>query len=74
MWHNVMLACCSSMYRQDEYWGCVSINGFERYGKIRRSKKLAMQDAEKLAVELLVDIRDGVKELMKKHGIEDDES
>lgn len=45
----------------------------ERIGPIRKSPKLAKQDAERLAVELLLDIRDGTKALMEQYGIDKDD-
>jgi hypothetical protein len=38
-------------------------------GPSRRRLKQAQQDAERLAVEVLLDIRDGAAVLMKRHGI-----
>ena len=54
----------------------VTIGGFIRCGSIRRSETKARQDAEKLAVDLLRDIRDirdGTKELMDKSGMGEDD-
>lgn len=51
----------------------VIIGGFVRRGSIRRSEEKARQDAEKLAIELLRDIRDGTRELMDKFGIGEDD-
>jgi len=40
-----------------------------RIGPIRRSVRAARRDAERLAIELLCDIRDGTKALLTSHGI-----
>ena len=41
-------------------------------GPTRKSVAAARRDAERLAVELLLDIRDGTKLLMAKYGVDDD--
>lgn len=53
--------------------GEVSISGFIRRGGIRRSEAKAQQDAEKLAIELLLDIGDATKELMIQFDIGEDD-
>jgi len=58
------------------YWvgeahiGCGATQAaISRTGPVRRSIISARRDAERLAVELLFDIRDGVNDLLKRHGI-----
>ena len=73
-WHQCYLICEQGFYyRQDEYVGTVRIGNFSRSGKTRRSAKAAKQDAERLAVELLRDIRDGAKALLEQHGMGEDD-
>ena len=50
-----------------------SMGGIKRTGPIRRSITLTRQDAEKLAVELLRDIRDGAKAIMDQYGMGEDD-
>ncbi len=45
----------------------------ERIGPIRKSIKAAQQDAQRLAVELLRDIRDGTKALMDYYEMGEDD-
>lgn len=53
------------------YWvgSAEIIHGYLKYGLRRRSVKKARQDAERIAIELLRDVRDGAKELMEFHGM-----
>lgn len=46
---------------------------YSRVGPRRTSIKLARRDAEKLAVELLRDFRDGTKNLMKYYNMDEDD-
>ena len=46
----------------------------ERLGSFRRSFAAAKKDAEMLAEELLLDIRDGAKALMAEYGVDEGES
>lgn len=55
------------------WWGEARIYNFTRRGGIRRSETRAREDAEKLAVDLLRDIRDGTKEFMDKCGMGEDD-
>lgn len=69
---NIKLQC------KYEHWlssfhSIVSLMDIERTGLTRKSAKAAQQDAERLAVELLLDIRDGTKALMEQHGISEDD-
>ena len=45
----------------------------ERLGSFRRSSVAAKKDAEMLAEELLLDIRDGAALIMAKYGVDDDD-
>lgn len=73
-WKNVHLVCRMLPYDHGNWWrGAASIGGSEKKGPARRSVAKAKQDAERLAVELLLDIRDGVKMLMAKHGIDEED-
>lgn len=61
-----------SMYTPS-WQGDVRIGCFKINGPIRRSEQKAQQDAEQLAIELLRDIRDGAKELVRKCGMGEDD-
>lgn len=54
------------------FTGHASLGMIHRDGPNRKSLSAARQDAENLAVEILLDIRDGSKTLMVKYGMDDD--
>ena len=74
---NNVLVCgtrTSPLFLKSNYWvGSVRLGLILRKGKIRRSVKAAQQDAERIAVELLRDIRDGMKEVLEQHGMGEDD-
>ena len=57
---------------RNNWRGKASMGEIERAGPRRRSITLARQDAERLAVELLRDIRDGTKAIMEQYGMGED--
>jgi hypothetical protein len=81
LWKHMVLVCRHiGLYSVDcgqnnERWiGTVWLApGLERRGPQRTSVKEARRDAERLAVELLHDIRDGTKKLMETYGIGEDD-
>lgn len=68
-WKNIFLECSYCYHvRADRWIGSASLAGIhQRKGPVRNSVKLARRDAERLAIEVLLDIRDGVEILMKTH-------
>lgn len=73
-WKGVYLVCEPVLWTKGQYWrGQAYAYGHRKAGPKRRSVAKARRDAERLAVELLIDIRDGVKVLMAKHGIDKDD-
>ena len=75
IWKKMELISIKSWnYRMGKFWiGKVSIGEIQKIGPRRRSIESSKQDAERLAVELLLDIRDGAKILMDKYGIGEDD-
>lgn len=71
-WKGIYLLC----YRcvgEDMWVGYASMGVIHKLtGPTRKSVAAARRDAERLAVELLLDIRDGTKLLMAKYGVDDD--
>lgn len=45
-----------------------------KFGKFKTSKEAAMRDAERMAEQLSLDIRDGARAIMMKYGEPEDES
>lgn len=78
MWHDVRLASealPSSVWGANRWIGEAMIapyGNLRRTGPIRKSAAAARRDAEKLAVELLLDIREAARALMVRHGISED--
>jgi hypothetical protein len=74
-WKDIFLSCdnFSSIKKEKKWSGFISLKGHTRSGHDMCSEKLAQQDAERLAVELLLDIRDGARALMEKYGIEEED-
>ena len=73
---HIYLQCYNLVRPKNRWSGSASIclgEGFTRMGPIRKSIKAAQQDAKRLAVELLRDIRDGTKELMAYYNIPEDD-
>jgi len=70
---QIRLLCQPVLWGINEWCGSASLGGEKRSGCVRRSVERAKQDAERLAVELLRDFRDGVKEMLKQHGIGEDD-
>ncbi len=70
-----MLWCMDAHWSEGvpSWIGQARIGQFTRTGNIRRSEARAREDAEKLAIDLLRDIRDGTKELMDKCGMGEDD-
>lgn len=55
-------------------WICsIELGGFKRRGPYRNSSNRAKQDATKLIRELLLDIQNGTKQLMKQHCVTEEE-
>jgi len=69
LWKDVYLTCVKSVWAADEWTGIVYFGSFRRKGGLRRSREAAQRDAERLAVELLMDIRDGAAAVMEEYGI-----
>lgn len=64
----------SIRFREVRWIGTASFGNVHMLnGPKRMSSRLAKQDAEKVAVELLRDFRDGIKVLMDKYGIGEDD-
>jgi hypothetical protein len=81
-WHNIRLICNFGWppdYSGIRYFGTVRFqqqNGttlFERRGDYKPTRKCAMINAEKLAIELLFDIIRGTEKLMKQYDIKKDD-
>jgi hypothetical protein len=78
-WHRIYLSCSHLPWpseRKDIWVGEVKFQGMlspRRRGPNRKSETAARQDAEELAIQLLLDIRDGTNALMKEYGIREDD-
>lgn len=75
-WGSIYLLCdCRVPYDSQNRWvGIAMINYVhQKVGPVRKSIKAARRDAERLAVELLRDIRDGTKVLMEQYGMGEDD-
>lgn len=62
------------LHTSDRWVGKVSFDTprmIYRHGPFRASIKLAKQDAEKLAMELFLDVRDGARMIMERFGGEE---
>ena len=71
VWKGIYLQCYHS--RPDIWVGHVSMGVVHKLtGPTRKSPAAAQRDAERLAVELLLDIRDGTKAIMAQYGVDDD--
>ena len=74
-WKDISLSCLNAA-PSPGWIGRVSMKRWqfatERLGSFRRSFAAAKKDAEMLAEELLLDIRDGAQALMAEYGMEDD--
>ena len=70
-WKGIHLLC----YDRGGAWGnhgwaaLVSLGIVNREGPRRESPAEAQRDAERLAVELLLDIRDGARAIMEEYGV-----
>jgi hypothetical protein len=63
-----------NLTKKDLQWaGSASLVQHTRFGPIQKSIKAAQQDAQRLAVELLQDIRDGTKILMDYYEMGEDD-
>jgi hypothetical protein len=77
---NNMHLVCKSVWpdgRHIKYLGFVTLVGQQplsitRYGKPKSHRKSAMNEAEKLAIELLEDIINGAKKLAEQCGVLED--
>ena len=71
-WKGIYLLCYHCVGLPDKWVGYVSIGSIHRLtGSNRKSVAAARRDAERLAMELLLDIRDGTKALMAEYGVGD---
>lgn len=70
---HIRLLCQPILWGDNEWCGSASLGDEKRSGCIRRSVERAKQDAERLAVELLRDIRDGAKQLLEQYGMGEDD-
>ena len=75
MFGIIRLSCrmVSLPWLYKEWVGQASLGDFKRNGPVRGSEQKAKQDAERCAIELLRDIRDGTKMLMDKYGMEEED-
>lgn len=78
VWKSIYLQCdpITLITKPDsyEYIGWVRLFPFHRrHGPIRKLMEAAKQDAQRLAVELLQDIRDGTKSLMDYYEMGEDD-
>lgn len=77
VWNYIYLRCLRRPYCggiRDEWVGMATLGTINtRVGPTRRSITLAQQDAERLAVELLRDIRDGTRALMVEYEMGEDD-
>ena len=72
-WKGVYLLCYHCVGLPDRWVGMAALGAVhELTGPNRKSPAAARQDAERLAVELLLDIRDGTKALMAEYGVDAD--
>lgn len=75
-WKDISLWCLDAT-PSPGWIGRVSMKRWQiatgRVGSFRRSSMAAQKDAEMLAEELLLDIRDGAALIMAKYGVDDDD-
>lgn len=72
-WKGIYLLCYHCVGLPYRWVGQASLGTIiGRPGPTRKSVAPARRDAERLAAELLLDIRDGTKALMAKYGVDDD--
>ena len=72
----IILSCYhySDSFGKNQWSGIAPINNMSKLvGPIRKSVEAAQQDAQRLAVELLRDIRDGTKALMDYYEMGEDD-
>lgn len=73
-WGDIRLTCTRIFGNRREWVGGANLNlTHRRVGPIRTSIKLAKKDAQRLAVEVLRNIRDGTKALMDKYEMGEDD-
>lgn len=71
---HIHLQCYHLVGIKNQWSGSASISiGHKLVGPARKSIKAAQQDAERLAVELLRDIRDATKALMDQYEMGEDD-
>lgn len=70
-WKGIKLLCYDRGGGWGEHgWaGQASLGFIDREGPRRESAAAAQRDAERLAVELLLDIRDGAQAIMAEYGV-----